>query len=169
MAHHPAKRQKESARSHAEQWEWRPVWEKRQQREKYNLQIWLVKEKSWLDFPISRGINRQVTVRGKIKWNILKQVSVILYQNPHKKEISFAWPYMHLQLTIQYSLIYYILNKICLNLVLISHILKSLVNTLDHFFNYWVHFWKKCSLKLDEWFYKQLHSYQKQSSKCYYL
>lgn len=39
-----------------------------------------------LIFPVSRGINRQVSVKGKIKWNVLKQLSVTLYQKPYKKE-----------------------------------------------------------------------------------
>lgn len=76
----------------------------------------------------------QVTVNGKIKQKVLKQLSVVLHQNPHKEEKDELC--LNIYIFRPHNVMFLVLmanNKICLNLVLMSHVLKSLINSLAHF------------------------------------
>lgn len=76
----------------------------------------------------------QVTVNDKIKEKVLKHLSVVLHQNPYKgkkdercQNIYVFRPHNVMFLVLMTN------NKTCMNLVLMSHILKSLINSLEHF------------------------------------
>lgn len=76
----------------------------------------------------------EVAVNGKINQKVLKQLSVVLHQNPYKDEKAELC--LNIYVFRPRDVIFLVLmgNLIkCLNLVLVSHNLKSLINSLEHF------------------------------------